>query len=338
MKILIIKLGAIGDVLRTTKFLPALKDRYPNCDIHWLTKRSSNEILKNNQYLTKIFLMEDNPCLKDEKYDLVISLDDEESACKIAGEIKTTKLVGIYIKDNKKIYTKETQEWFDMGLSSRLGKIKADMLKAANTKTYQELHFKMLGFDGDEWKKYEPQLNLLEQDINFASKFAFSNGISKEDLIIGINTGAGGRWKDKKLSIEKTAKLIDIINANIDCKILLFGGPNEIERNERIKDKVKTSLIDAGCNNSLMEFSALVNLCDILVTSDSLAFHIGVALKKKIVVFVGPTSAAELYLYGRGIKIAPDYPCRCCYKTECNPKPDYNIYDIFDGVIKTIKS
>lgn len=338
MRILIIKLGAIGDVLRTTKYLPALKDKYPGCRISWLTKRSSYDILKNNQFLSKIFLIEDKINLENEKFDLVISLDDEEQACKIASEVKADKIIGNYIKDGKKNYTKETRAWFDMGLSSRLGKEKADKLKAINTKTYQELHFKMLGFQGDEWKTYEPQLILDDKDIKFAEDFALKNKINFKDLVIGVNTGAGGRWKDKKLSIEKTVELIEKLIQEIKCKILLFGGPAEQERNNRILEKIsnKKNVIDAGCNNSLTEFSGLVNLCDVLVTSDSLALHIGVALKKKIVVFVGPTSANELYLYARGIKVVPDYECKCCYKPECNPKPNYDVDEIVKGVKKLV--
>ena len=43
----------------------------------------------------------------------------------------------------------------------------------------------------------------------------------KEGLVIGINTGAGGRWQDKKLPIEKTVELIDKLNSELK---------NELER------------------------------------------------------------------------------------------------------------
>ena len=96
---------------------------------------------------------------------------------------------------------------------------------------------------------------------------------------------------------EKTSELIDKLNNQIkNSKILLFGGPEEKERNKKIKNLVKADIIDAGCDNSLMEFASLVNLCNVLVTSDSLALHIGVALKKKIICYFYPTSASEIEL------------------------------------------
>ena len=49
-KILIIKLDATGDVLRTTSILPALKREYPKSHITWLTKKTQRN------YLTTILL------------------------------------------------------------------------------------------------------------------------------------------------------------------------------------------------------------------------------------------------------------------------------------------
>ena len=53
-KILIIKLGALGDVLRTTPILHALREKYPNCLIYWLTLEESEELLKNNINIPQI--------------------------------------------------------------------------------------------------------------------------------------------------------------------------------------------------------------------------------------------------------------------------------------------
>lgn len=337
MKILIIKLGAIGDVLRTASALPALKEKYRESEIYWLTKKSSLDLLENNRYLNKVYtLNKDHEELNNIQFDLIINLDDEDIACELASKIKSKNLVGAYIDNNNtKTYSEDSAPWFDMGLISKYGKIKADELKVKNKDTYQKYLYDMLGLDTA--KIHEPILNLTNEYLDFANKFAFTNNIQKTDLVIGINTGAGRRWKDKKLDIKKTEHLIRKLDEQLDCKIILFGGPAELERNERILHLSGVDIIDAGTENSLLEFASLVNLCDILVCSDSLALHIGVALKKKIVAFFGPTPSAEIMLFGRGIKIAPDYECRCCYKRECDPKPDYDVDEILDAVIKLTK-
>jgi heptosyltransferase II len=335
MDILIIKLAAIGDVIRTTSILPGLRDKYKDCSIRWVTKKESFEVLKNNTLIDKISLINGSIGeLESIDYDLVISLDDDNDACRLASRVKRKEIIGAYMKDEKKVYTTNSSLWFDMGLISKFGKQKADELKAQNKKTYPEILYTILSL---EYKKQEPVLILNKDELEFGKKFAKQNNIGSKDLVIGVNTGAGGRWQDKKLSPEETAELIDRLNNSIKgVKLLLFGGPEEKERNENIKSLAKTGIIDAGCDNSLMEFASLVNLCSILVTSDSLAMHVGIALKKKIVCFFYPTSAAEIELYGRGIKIIGKGNSYCSYETKCVYTPKWDIEEFIDAVKKMI--
>jgi heptosyltransferase-2 len=58
------------------------------------------------------------------------------------------------------------------------------------------------------------------------------------------------------------------------------------------------------------------------VTSDSLAVHVAAARRVPAVVLFGPTSAAEIELYGRGVKITPPgLDCLCCYLPRCDKVP-----------------
>lgn len=334
MDILVIKLGALGDVIRTTAILPGLKARYKSCRIDWVTKKGSSDFLQNNRLIDNIYLIEDAKRLQKRKYGLVISLDDEHEACELAANVDAKKIVGAYLKDSQRAYTKDSSLWFDMGIISRFGKKRADELKAINKKTHPEIMYKILGL---KYRRQEPILILNKKELDFGKRFAKKHDIRKTDAVIGINTGAGGRWEDKKLSMDNTAELIDKLNKKIkNAKILLFGGPEEVERNEKIKKLVKIEVIDAGCDNSLMEFASLVNLCNVLVTSDSLALHIGIALKKKIVCFFYPTPSQEIELYSRGIKIIGIGKDYCSYKTKCDYPPKWDIGEFVDAVKRLI--
>jgi len=137
------------------------------------------------------------------------------------------------------------------------------------------------------------------------------------------------------LSVNETVELIDNIHNKLNnVKIILFGGPEEVKRNEEILNKIKNKVIDAGCDNSVSNFAALINLCDILVTSDSLAMHLGIALKKKVVAFFYPTSSTEIELYGRGVKIIGKGKSYCSYQSKCEYPPKWDI----DKIIKSVKS
>ena len=331
MKILIIKLGAIGDVIRTTSILHGLKEKYPGSEIDWLTKKESYHILKNNNLISKIFV--DISIIKG-PYDIVICLEDDDIACRLAAELKPKKIVGAYLKDGKKTYTDDSSAWFDMGLISKLGKKEADRLKVLNEKTYQELMYSILGL---KYKKQEPILILNDKEKKFGIDFAKKHSISKNDLFIGMNTGAGGRWQDKKLNVDQAVSLIGKTKEKFPkSKILLFGGPEEKERNKQILDAVKSEIIDAGTDNSLMEFASLVGLCAILVTSDSLAMHFATALRKKTVIFFYPTSAAEIEVYGRGIKIIWEGKSYCSYAPKCEYPPKIEVQKIVDAIGKLV--
>ncbi len=54
-KILIINLDAMGDVLMTTAQLPAIKRKYPDSTIYWVTFKISAPLLFHNQFIDQVF-------------------------------------------------------------------------------------------------------------------------------------------------------------------------------------------------------------------------------------------------------------------------------------------
>jgi len=121
-----------------------------------------------------------------------------------------------------------------------------------------------------------------------------------------------------------------------DKKLILLGGPEEEDRNKEILEITNGKVIDAGCTNTLMEFASLINLCKILITSDSLAMHIGIALKKKVICFFYSTSSSEIELYNRGVKIIGKGEDYCSYKSKCDFPPEWNLDEFVDCVKKLL--
>src|SRR5215203_6811429 len=54
MKVLIVKLGSIGDVVHTLPALAALRVGMPQAEISWVVERQSSEILKDNPFLDRL--------------------------------------------------------------------------------------------------------------------------------------------------------------------------------------------------------------------------------------------------------------------------------------------
>lgn len=314
-RILIIKLDSIGDVLRTTSILPGLKEEYPNSQVTWITRTESVPLFENSSYVDRVF---DLSCagfvLETDEFDIVINLDAASLSSRLATIAKGKEKRGFGYDPKGFVYplNREAAEWFLMGLF--------DDVKKANRKTYQSIMLDICNLKPSDCSII---YRLSDEEIKFSRKFARKKGLLDSDLVVGLNTGAGRRWPKKKWVLEGYLQLINLLKEKFpDVKILLYCGPDEAARNRYLVNKSKGYVIDTGCNNTIREFGALLNLSTVVVTGDTLALHLAIALRKKIVAIVGPTSAPELDLYGQGVKITADISCLGCYRTECYEKPD----------------
>jgi ADP-heptose:LPS heptosyltransferase len=312
-RILIIKLDALGDVLRTTSILPALAEKYQNADITWLTRKNAKTILKDNPYIDRVLVLEENfvQFLLTEQFNLAICLDADPQSASVLSLADAKEKLGFATGKNGKVtpVNPEASHWWYMGIN--------DDLKRENRQTYQKHIYKICNLDT---KIEKPQIKLDIQSERFAENFKIEKQLSNYSKIIGINTGGGGRWELKKWINSYYIDLIKIIKElNPEIGILLFGGPEEIEMNRKIGAELQDIIIDTGCNNSIQDFSALINLCNVFFTSDSLGMHISVALNKTTIVLVGPTSPWELEVFGNGEVIYNnELTCIACYKSTCD--------------------
>lgn len=312
-RILIIKLGALGDVLRTTSILPAINKRYPRSHITWITRKEAMPLLENNRLIDRLLAVEENylEYVLLQKYDISASLDLELLSAAINALSKAAVKMG-FIADEKgclRPADRNAEEWYGMSLN--------DSAKKANRKTYFEHIYRICDLRPPYFK---PQYALLKKQIEFADNFRTIHKLGKFRKIIGINTGAGSRWLLKRWTLEHYIELIRLVkNKNPDAGILLYGGKIEAEFNKKIIEAVKDLIIDTGCNNSIEEFAALVSLSDIFLTPDTLGMHLSIALGKTTIVLVGPTSPWEIDVFGKGAVVYDkELDCICCYLSSCD--------------------
>jgi heptosyltransferase-2 len=71
---LIVKLGALGDVLRTTIVLAPLKARHPNSHITWVTRQASRPCWPATRRYDRVLAIEESylELLMAEQFDLAI--------------------------------------------------------------------------------------------------------------------------------------------------------------------------------------------------------------------------------------------------------------------------
>ncbi len=311
MKILIIKFAAIGDVLRTTPILKALRKKYPKVKIWWFTKDISFEVLYNNPLIDRVVLYNQSNLsgLKKMHFNLLINLDKDKRATYAAMQVPADIKKGFGQAKNGRLipFDKDSNYAYRLGIDDELKFRK-------NKKTYQQICFEQIGL---KYKGERYLFNLDKKDIVFTNRKLEAKGLKKEAIRVGIVTGSGKAFAGKSLPFGSYVKIIQGLLYYNGIQVVLLGGPREKKTNRKISELFKDSIIDSGCNNTIGQFAAIIDNCDIVITGDTLTMHLGIALNKYAIVFFGSTAANEIELYGKGKKVTTKIKCSPCYKRRC---------------------
>jgi heptosyltransferase-2 len=168
MNILILKLGATGDVVRTTPLLKHLTG-----EVSWITAAKNVPLLAGLTKTLRCAAWEQRAHFCDRDYDLVINLEDTADVAQFLPQVKFKKLFGAFCDANGAlIYTDDSRGWFDLSLISKFGKQAADKLKLENRRTYQDLIFAGLGlqFKGEKYLLPAPAQTDFSGDVAIAPK------------------------------------------------------------------------------------------------------------------------------------------------------------------------
>ncbi len=314
-RILIIKLDAMGDVLRTTALLPALAEAHPGAAIAWITRRESRPLLEKNPYLAEV--VEYGPDalaqLQARAFDRVINLDAGKTSAALARLANAPQKDGFVLRARGFVEptSPAARRWLEMGLF--------DDLKRQGKRTYQDLMLEIIGLSGE---RHNYVLELSEEEQARGRQHLERLGVDASLPVIGLNTGAGGRWELKRWREDGYLELVERLARKHDVQFVLLGGPEERERHRRLASRCRVPLIDSGCDNPVRHFASIVAACDVVVCGDTLAMHLSLALGRRTVVLFGPTSSAEIEMYGLGEKITPVMECLACYKSACDFVPN----------------
>jgi ADP-heptose:LPS heptosyltransferase len=309
-RILIVKLAALGDVLRTTPLLRGLKAAEPGCHITWLTLPQVLPMLQGIREIDRLLAYDPETVLRleVETFDELYCFDKEARASALTMKIQACTKVGFGMSEYGNVIPlgSRSEYAFELGIS--------DELKfRRNRKTYPEIIYECAGLP------YTAPQEYLFPDFSaeLAQAHLDLERIGARGLKIGLNTGAGEVFATKKWTERGYAQLADRLVETMGATVLLLGGPAESERNARIERAARHPVVNTGNAHSIRAFSGIVGNCDLLVTGDTLAMHIAIGLKVPVVVILGATCHQEIDLYGRGAKVVSDFDCSPCYLSRC---------------------
>ena len=134
MNVLILKLNATGDVVRTTTLLRRLLG-----EITWVTASNNVVLLEGVRPNVRCVSWENRAQALDRGYDLVISLEDEAGTAAFVKESRHKQVFGAHLNgDGQVAYTDDARRWFDLSLISVHGRQRADELKYLNRHVYRQ--------------------------------------------------------------------------------------------------------------------------------------------------------------------------------------------------------
>jgi lipopolysaccharide heptosyltransferase II len=168
MNSLVVKLGAAGDVVRTTPLLKQLSGR-----VIWLTDSQNTVLLDGVAAHLQCFSWQQRDLVPDITYDLIINLEEVLEVGLYVRKLRHKQWFGTYAdSDNVLRYTESSRRWFDLSLISSHGRQQADRLKRLNRRSYQEMIFEGLGlrFTGDPYVLPQPIDTGLSGDVAIAGE------------------------------------------------------------------------------------------------------------------------------------------------------------------------
>jgi heptosyltransferase-2 len=313
MHFLIVKKGALGDVVRTSYFAKALKQKLgPGLRLSWITAPASADLLRLNPNVDDLWF--DFEQAKPFHFDRIFSLDDELETLAGVSSLAANSVTGAILQDTRPTYTQDANEWFDMGLNSRFGKQRADELKKLNQRSHAQIFSAIFAVDA-----VKPEFHLGEPFRRWAQAT-----LPKALRRVGINPYSGGRWPSKELRAlelqQLIARLLDGCSPfGPGIAVVLFGAGQDFTNNQALVARQAADNLVAVCTDeSVQHLAAAIGGLDYLISSDSLALHLAIAQDVPFTAFFSPTSAVEIDDWGIGTKVASTAPDYCNYRKDAD--------------------
>lgn len=302
--VLLINLDALGDVLRTTALVSALRRVHPEARLTWLTRPRAAALLAGNPQIDRVLSLSEEAVieLRSRRFDLLLNVDKSAVAGALALQIPAGGRRGFGMRPSGAIYplNPEAAYLYDTGLSDRL-KFRE------NQQTEQEMLAGALAFP------YHRDPYVL--------RLAPEERAPGPRVQVGFNTGCSPLYPYKKLPLHTQREAIGQLSERLGEPVLLLGGPEDRERNAELAASLGARALPTPTDQGLRRGAAELDRCEVVVTGDSLGMHIAIALRKHVVAWFGVTCPAEIDLYDRGIKLLAEVGCAPCWKKSCDNEP-----------------
>ncbi len=317
-RILIVLLGAIGDVCRGLPLAVRLKRELPDVEIHWAVEPSSRELVEGHPAIDKVLLF-DRPggfsafirFLKEvrcEKYDIVLDLQRHLKSGVVSFASRAPRRIGFHRKSTREGNWLFNNEYIPQ-VSHLSTKIEHFQLFGDNLglKTTPDLDFG-LAPRAAEIQRVKNLIEVGERSAGFSS----GDKTRRAALIVGAS------WDSRLWPAENFRSLVIGLRDRLKMTPILVGGRRDRGLSQEILRDDKSGAIDLTGELSLQELIALFSLVRLAVGPDTGPSHIAAAVGIPIVTIFGATSPLRSAPYkNEQLVLQSPIGCSPCYLRVC---------------------
>ena len=345
MRILIVKLGSIGDIVHTLPALAALRAAMPHSEISWVVERRSAEILRDNPLLDRLIEVDTKALrrglmsgetlraprqqlrrLRASAFDVALDFQGLLKSASIARLSGARRVFGYSFAGLREPAS-------SIFLSKRISVPK-------RTHVIRKALLLVEGALGipvpDDPEQFSFPIGINQEDENAATAAAAANGGEGNYAILN----PGGGWPTKLWSADRFGKLADALWSSYGLTSLVTFGPGEEALADAVRQSSETGKARAVAL-SLKSFYALAKKARVYVGGDTGPTHLAVAAGAPIVGLFGPTEwwrngsprADDVCVERTDIDCRVDCHRRSCSKWICM---DIEVARVFRAVEKRV--
>ena len=327
MRVLIVKMWALGDILMATPILASLKKQFPNCRISWITDKFYADVLRNNPHLDELIEIDSGDWTRKFRRGDFVRFYRESTAMR-ADLAKRNFDVVINLTPEKwwtvwmlaaprriGLYPGRRPTWTSRWYTDVLTRHETGDSALHNTDHYL-LTARELGCDDPD---FHMSIGETPDEEVFLSEFRIRHSLLADRLTVVLApfaTTANRCWEPERL-----AELSDWLHDKYGAQVILTLAPRNREEAAAIARRAKSGKLVVAEGTSIRESIALMRWADLTVCVDSAPMHIAGALGKPFVALFGPTPVDQrLPLVGHGTAIAKSLPCAPCDLPTCSQR------------------
>lgn len=297
-RFLIIRFSSIGDIVLTSPIVRCLAAKYPEAEIHYLSKPAFRGILESNPHISKVWMWnEDSKELINElrtmQFDYIIDLHHNLRSFLVKSKLNRKSASFNKLNIEKYLY-----------VNFRIGKLPDVHIVDRYFATIEKLGVvnDNKGLDFFIQEKDSVNINDLLPDTHHSGYVA---------LVIGALKAT------KCLPFEKLLELCE----KLQFPLVLLGGESEKKEGALLSEKLGLRVLNMCGKLTLGQSASLVKQASVVVTHDTGLMHIAAAFQKPIVSIWGNTIPEfGMYPYMPSAKSkqfiaeVKNLPCRPCSK------------------------